>query len=171
MTNLSLNKNIDFHHLHLTSPKCTRLELIGHGYPYDYMGGDCYFKIVAPYVQHLKILGDLNPAEIKLGELSSLIHADLTYEANNERDLKISENGGKEQRCDRLGLLGFSGLHLEKEERGGVGHFATGFLTKKKSSKGREWAWVIVSEYQEEVVDCFRGTFANSHYNKLNYVP
>ncbi|KAG5620815.1 hypothetical protein H5410_006033 [Solanum commersonii] len=39
------------------------------------MGGECYFEIVAPYVQHLKILG--------LGDLSSLIHADLTYHSSD----------------------------------------------------------------------------------------
>ncbi|WMV14544.1 hypothetical protein MTR67_007929 [Solanum verrucosum] len=46
-----------FHRLHLTSQKCTRLELIDHIHPPDDMGGECYFEIVAPYVQHLKTSG------------------------------------------------------------------------------------------------------------------
>ncbi|KAG5620791.1 hypothetical protein H5410_006009 [Solanum commersonii] len=69
-----------FHHLHLTFQKCTRLELIDHNHPPDYMGGECYFEIVAPYVQHLKISGKFYGVEIRLGDLSSLIHADLTYD-------------------------------------------------------------------------------------------
>ncbi|KAG5620833.1 hypothetical protein H5410_006051 [Solanum commersonii] len=68
-----------FHRLHLTSPNCTRLELSNHTHPLNYMGDECYFEIVAPYVQHLKISGDFVGVEIRLGDLSSLIHADLTY--------------------------------------------------------------------------------------------
>ncbi|XP_015065363.1 uncharacterized protein LOC107010597 [Solanum pennellii] len=41
---------------------------------------DCYIEIVAPYVQHLKISGDFVGVEVRLGHLSSLIQAHLTYE-------------------------------------------------------------------------------------------
>ncbi|KAG5620789.1 hypothetical protein H5410_006007, partial [Solanum commersonii] len=76
-----------FHRLYLTSPKCKSLELIDHIHPVYYIKGDCYFEIVAPYVQHLKISGDFNGVEIRLGDLSSLIHADLTYHSSDYRRL------------------------------------------------------------------------------------
>ncbi|XP_049392947.1 putative F-box/LRR-repeat protein At5g02930 [Solanum stenotomum] len=68
-----------FHRLHLTSPKCTRFELSNHTHPLDYKGDECYFEIVAPYVQHFRISGNFEGVGIRLGDLLSLIHADLTY--------------------------------------------------------------------------------------------
>lgn len=56
--------------------------MIDHVHPdgdWGSFGGDCSFEIVAPYIQHLKISGHFDNAEIKLGDLSSLVHADLTF--------------------------------------------------------------------------------------------
>uniref|UniRef100_M1C4G9 Ubiquitin-protein ligase n=1 Tax=Solanum tuberosum TaxID=4113 RepID=M1C4G9_SOLTU len=76
-----------FHRLHLTSPKCTTLELSNHTHPLNYMGDECYFEIVAPYVQHFRISGNFDGVGIRLGDLSSLIHADLTYNLYDDRGL------------------------------------------------------------------------------------
>ncbi|XP_055803452.1 putative F-box/LRR-repeat protein At5g02930 [Solanum dulcamara] len=92
LESLKLCNFCGFHRLHLTSPKCTRLELIDHTHPVDYMRGDCYFEIVAPYVQHLRISGDFDGVENRLGDLSSLIHADLTcYLYDYDVDDKIDK--------------------------------------------------------------------------------
>lgn len=56
--------------------------MINHRHPngdWDSSRDDCYLEVVAPYVQHLKILGDFTYMEIRLGDLSSLIHANLTF--------------------------------------------------------------------------------------------
>uniref|UniRef100_M1BH12 F-box family protein n=1 Tax=Solanum tuberosum TaxID=4113 RepID=M1BH12_SOLTU len=76
-----------FHRLHLTSPKCTTLELSNHTHPLGYMGDECYFEIVAPYVQHFRISGNFDGVGIRLGDMSSLIHADLTYNLYDDRGL------------------------------------------------------------------------------------
>ncbi|KAH0729537.1 hypothetical protein KY289_000725 [Solanum tuberosum] len=76
-----------FYRLHLTSPKCTRFELSNHTHPLDYKGDECYFEIVAPYVQHFRISGNFEGVGIRLGDLSSLIHADLTYNLYDFREL------------------------------------------------------------------------------------
>nr|XP_018625885.1 F-box/LRR-repeat protein At5g02910-like [Nicotiana tomentosiformis] len=57
---LELQEFCGFHRLHITSPKCRRLQLINHGHPkgdWDSSGGDCFLEVVAPYVRHLKIFG------------------------------------------------------------------------------------------------------------------
>uniref|UniRef100_M0ZR29 Uncharacterized protein n=1 Tax=Solanum tuberosum TaxID=4113 RepID=M0ZR29_SOLTU len=51
------------------------------------MGDECYFEIVAPYVQHFRISGNFDGVGIRLGDLSSLIHADLTYNLYDDRGL------------------------------------------------------------------------------------
>ncbi|XP_060193448.1 putative F-box protein At1g49610 [Lycium barbarum] len=68
--------------LHISSPKCRQLQLIDHDHPVGDWGsveGDCRFEIVAPYVQYLEISGDFNHMEIRLRDLSSLVHTDLTF--------------------------------------------------------------------------------------------
>ncbi|XP_059293499.1 F-box/LRR-repeat protein At5g02910-like isoform X2 [Lycium ferocissimum] len=82
LESLKLCEFCGFHHLHITSPKCRILQLIDHAHPdgdWGSLEGDCSFEIVAPYIQHLKISGHFDSVEIKLGDLSSLVHADLTF--------------------------------------------------------------------------------------------
>ncbi|KAG5629876.1 hypothetical protein H5410_001593 [Solanum commersonii] len=76
-----------FHRLHLTSPKCMKFELSNHTHPLDYKGDECYFEIVAPYVQHFRISGNFEGVGIRLRDLSSLIHVDLTYNLYDFREL------------------------------------------------------------------------------------
>ncbi|MCD7447737.1 hypothetical protein HAX54_033527 [Datura stramonium] len=82
LESLKLCEFCGFHRLHITSPNCRRLQLIDHAHPtgdWGFIGGDCSFEIVAPYIQHLKISGHFDRVEVRLGDLSSLIHADLTF--------------------------------------------------------------------------------------------
>ncbi|WMV17007.1 hypothetical protein MTR67_010392 [Solanum verrucosum] len=82
LESLKLCEFCGFHRLHITSPKCRSLQLIDHAHPdgdWGPFGGDCSFEIVAPYIQHLKISGHFDNVEIRLGDLSSLVHADLTF--------------------------------------------------------------------------------------------
>uniref|UniRef100_A0A3Q7FZ33 F-box domain-containing protein n=1 Tax=Solanum lycopersicum TaxID=4081 RepID=A0A3Q7FZ33_SOLLC len=79
---LKLCEFCGFHRLHITSPKCRSLQLIDHAHPdgdWGPFGGDCSFEVVAPYIQHLKISGHFDNVEIRLGDLSSLVIADLTF--------------------------------------------------------------------------------------------
>ncbi|KAJ8545982.1 hypothetical protein K7X08_018565 [Anisodus acutangulus] len=69
-----------------------RLQLIDHAHPdgdWGSFGGDCSFEIVAPYIQHLKISGDFDSVEIRLGDLSSLVHVDLTFAVDVVFDKKV----------------------------------------------------------------------------------
>ncbi|XP_006363820.1 F-box/LRR-repeat protein At5g02910-like [Solanum tuberosum] len=82
LESLKLCEFCGFHRLHITSPKCRSLQLIDQAHPdgdWGPFGGDCSFEIVAPYIQHLKISGHFDNVEIRLGDLSSLVHADLTF--------------------------------------------------------------------------------------------
>ncbi|KAG5621464.1 hypothetical protein H5410_006682 [Solanum commersonii] len=71
------------------------MHLIHHGHPcgdwYLFEGDICCFEIVAPYVEHLTISGVFNHTNIKLGDLSSLKHAnlDLVCDEFNEMDKHI----------------------------------------------------------------------------------
>ncbi|KAG5621458.1 hypothetical protein H5410_006676 [Solanum commersonii] len=80
LESLNLHRFCGFNHLHMTSPKCKRLQLIDHYHPvgdwYSFEG-DCYFEFVAPYVEHLTISGNFDNMEIELKDLSSLDHAKL----------------------------------------------------------------------------------------------
>lgn len=92
LESLKLCEFCGFHRLHLTSPKCSRLELIDHVHPdgdWGSFGGDCSFEIVAPYIQHLKISGHFDGVEIRLGDLSSLVHADLTFSVDGVFDKTV----------------------------------------------------------------------------------
>ncbi|KAK4367851.1 hypothetical protein RND71_011643 [Anisodus tanguticus] len=86
---LKLRSFCGFNRLHITSPKCRRLQLIDHEHPHCGDWGSfettCCFEIVAPYVQHLEISGNFIDAEVRLGDLSSVVHAELTFEIH-ERD-------------------------------------------------------------------------------------
>ncbi|MCD9644157.1 hypothetical protein HAX54_032174 [Datura stramonium] len=101
LESLKLRSFCGFNRLHVTSPNCRRLQLTNHHHPIGDWGsfeGDCGFEVVAPYVQHLKISENFDHTEIRLGDLSSLVHADLTfcrdeYDASNEttvEDLLVS---------------------------------------------------------------------------------
>ncbi|KAG5620374.1 hypothetical protein H5410_005592 [Solanum commersonii] len=80
LESLNLHRFCGFNHLNMTSPRCKRLQLIDHYHPvgdwYSFEG-DCYFEIVAPYVEHLTISGNFDNTEIELKDLSSLNHAKL----------------------------------------------------------------------------------------------
>ncbi|WMV14519.1 hypothetical protein MTR67_007904 [Solanum verrucosum] len=101
-----------FHCLYLTSPKCKSLELIDHIHHVYYIRCDCYFEIVAPYVQYLKISGDFNGVEIRLGDLSSLIHVDLTYRRLDDIiDKSIVKDHFTRVACANALII--SSLHIE----------------------------------------------------------
>ncbi|KAG5620369.1 hypothetical protein H5410_005587 [Solanum commersonii] len=65
----------------MTSPKYTQLQLIHHDHPHEnwylFEGDTCFYEIVAPYVEHLTIFWDFIHTKIKIGEFSSLNHANL----------------------------------------------------------------------------------------------
>ncbi|WMV13851.1 hypothetical protein MTR67_007236 [Solanum verrucosum] len=92
LKSLKLQEFCGFNRLHMTSPKCRRLHLIHHSHPcgdwYSFEGDICCFKIVAPHIEHLTISGVFNHTKIKLGDLSSLKHAnlDLVCDEFNEMD-------------------------------------------------------------------------------------
>ncbi|WMV07952.1 hypothetical protein MTR67_001337 [Solanum verrucosum] len=84
LESLKLTEFCGFHRLHLTSSKCKRQELIEYRYSPDCIEAGChYFEVVAPYVQHLKIQVVFDGVKIMLSDLSSLVHADLTYNLYN----------------------------------------------------------------------------------------
>ncbi|KAK4726817.1 hypothetical protein R3W88_031734 [Solanum pinnatisectum] len=93
---LKLHEFCGFNRLHMTSPKCRRLELIHHGHScrdwYSIEGDIYFFEIVAPYVEHLTISGVFNYMKIKLRDFSSLNHAnlDLYCDENIVKDLLVS---------------------------------------------------------------------------------
>ncbi|PHT96587.1 hypothetical protein BC332_34487 [Capsicum chinense] len=75
LESLKLNGFYGFKRLHMTSPKCMRLD---HHHPDGHWGSfeyDCSFEIIAPYVQHLRISGNFEDAKIRLGDFSTLVHA------------------------------------------------------------------------------------------------
>ncbi|XP_059294832.1 putative F-box protein At1g49610 [Lycium ferocissimum] len=117
-----------FHRLHITSPKCRRLELIDHAHSDGDWGsledpcGACCFEIVAPYVQHLEISGNFDRTEIRLEDLSSLIHADLTFYQDDvicetiAEDLLVSVRFANELTISSWFIKVISDLMLEEED-------------------------------------------------------
>lgn len=82
LESLQLSEFCGLHHLHITSPKCTRLLLIDHRHPLndsDPLDNHCFFDIVAPLVQHLEIFGAFHGVKFRLRDISSLVHADLNF--------------------------------------------------------------------------------------------
>ncbi|OIT06434.1 hypothetical protein A4A49_11593 [Nicotiana attenuata] len=70
LESLELQEFCGFHRLHITSPKCRRLQLIDYKHPdkgWGSLGRDCSFEIVAPYVQHIKFSGILIMRKLSLG--------------------------------------------------------------------------------------------------------
>ncbi|MCD7447736.1 hypothetical protein HAX54_033526 [Datura stramonium] len=112
-----------FNRLHMTSPKCRRLQLTDHDHPDGDWGsfeGDCFFEIVAPYVQHLKISGNFDHSEIRLKGLTSLVHAELTfcadeYDENTVKDLLVSVRCANELILSSWYIKVISSLIFEKE--------------------------------------------------------
>ncbi|KAK4709816.1 hypothetical protein R3W88_004329 [Solanum pinnatisectum] len=107
-----------FDHLHMTSPKCRRLELIRHGYPYgdwySFEGDTCCIEIVAPYVEHLTISGDFSS--------SNQANLDLDCDEFDEIDENIVKDLLVSPRCANELILSswfikvISILMLEEED-------------------------------------------------------
>uniref|UniRef100_M1DUW6 F-box family protein n=1 Tax=Solanum tuberosum TaxID=4113 RepID=M1DUW6_SOLTU len=128
LESLKLQEFCGFNRLHMTSPKCRRLHLIHHGHPcgdwYSFEGDICCFEIVAPHVEHLTISGVFNHTKIKLGDLSSLKHAnlDLVCDEFNEMDEHIVKDLLVSVRCANELILSswfikvISNLMLEEED-------------------------------------------------------
>ncbi|KAG5629875.1 hypothetical protein H5410_001592 [Solanum commersonii] len=70
LESLKLTEFCGFHHLHLTSSKCKRLELIEYRY-----SPNCTSKLIIQVV--------FDGVKIMLSDLSSLVHADLPYNLYN----------------------------------------------------------------------------------------
>ncbi|KAH0695988.1 hypothetical protein KY289_013470 [Solanum tuberosum] len=104
LESLNLHRFCGFNHLHMTSPRCKRLQLIDHYHPigdwYSFEG-DCYFEVVSPYVEHLTISGNFDNTEIELKDLSSLNHAklDLSSDEFDSMDENILKDLFVSVRC------------------------------------------------------------------------
>ncbi|KAG5620084.1 hypothetical protein H5410_005302 [Solanum commersonii] len=116
LESLKIHKFCGFTRLHMTSPKCRRLQLIHHShshgdwYPFKDDTDTCCFEIIAPYVEHLTISRGFNYTKIKLRDLSSLNHANLNLYCDEfaERDENIVK--------DFFGKLLKERKHLSFEE-------------------------------------------------------
>ncbi|XP_060193275.1 putative F-box protein At1g49610 [Lycium barbarum] len=116
-----------FSRLHVTSPKCRQLQLIDHEHPEGEWGsreGACFFEIVAPYVQNLRISGDIYHMKIRFGDLSSLVHADLTFCRDEDdvigetivKELLVSVRCANELSVSSWCIKVISELMLKKED-------------------------------------------------------
>ncbi|KAF3651357.1 hypothetical protein T459_04689 [Capsicum annuum] len=124
LESLKLNGFYGFKRLHMTSPKCMRLD---HYHPDGHWGSfeyDCSFEIIAPYVQHLRVSGNFEDAKIRLGNFSTFVHASLTfsryeYDAIDEnivKDLLVTVRCANELMLSSWFIKEISDLMFEEED-------------------------------------------------------
>ncbi|OIT26545.1 hypothetical protein A4A49_51897 [Nicotiana attenuata] len=75
---LELSYFYSFRHLEINNPNLKRLKLKD-SWPL-YEEGDHTLEIVAPYLQHLEISGDIDDVKCRLVNVSSLVSVELTFD-------------------------------------------------------------------------------------------